>query len=178
MIETENIHASRDLALLLLMLDGGLRREEVISLDHKNVDLFTGRIAVLAAKGDNQRWAYIESPTIAAIVDWLAHHPGGGSGPLFVALFGKNRGQRLNPRTVNRALREWSGRAGLREHLRPHDLRRLFATYFDQSGGGTRILQNILGHESLTTTERYIIHQDDEIRRQHRRHSPVNRLNF
>jgi len=179
MDEDDSARAQRDMAMLLVLLDAGLRREEVTQLDIRNVNLATGRIAVLIAKGENQRFGYIEQPTIQIVTRWLDVHPRPEpKHPLFVALEGPTKHKRINPRTVNRILKSWSDKAGLVDHLRPHDLRRLFGTIFSQTGGGSKVLQDLMGHANLETTEGYIINTEGECRRQHKRHSPVNLLDF
>ncbi len=179
-IQAGKTQAYRDYALILLLIDAGLRRVEAVKLDIRNIDLVTGSVAVLIAKAENQRWAYIETLTIKAIENWLSVHPKRHEkkGPLFIALRGKNKYKRLEEKSVNYLLRSWSDRAGLMRHLRPHDLRRLFATVFAQSGGGMNVLQELLGHQNLETTEGYIITSEDEIRRQHRKYTPLNLLNL
>lgn len=175
MREDDSAMARRDLALLLIMLDGGLRRMEAANLDIKNVDLESGRVAVLIAKGGNQRWSMVEHPTKKAIRSWLSVHPNPNRDePLFITF--KRGYHRLSERRVNGILTRWSEVAKLSKPIRPHDMRRLFATHFSQSGGGSRILQEIMGHENLETTEGYIINNEHEIKRQHRQFSPINAL--
>lgn len=171
--------AIRDYALLILLADTGMRRMEVVGLNVGHINREKRTIAVLIAKGDNQRNGYLKAATIRAVERWLAIHPQGRkkTAPLFISLTGRSAGQRLSARRVNGILARWSREAGLEERLHPHDVRRMFATVFSSTGGGMNILQELMGHEDMETTMGYIMTGEDEKRRQHDRHSPLNFLN-
>lgn len=176
---TDNLQAKRDYALILLMIDTGIRRMEAVGLNIGNVNLERSSISILIAKGDNQRGGYISQATKHALEQWLAIHPRNKANfPLFISLRGPTMLKRLSERTVNTIFTAWSNEAGLTKPVKPHDLRRLFATIFASSGGGMNILQDLLGHENMETTMGYIITGEHEKQRQHTRHSPINFLNL
>lgn len=186
-LETMGAHthprALRDRALFLLLVDSGLRRMEAVALDVKHVDQKTGRVAVMTAKGGDQRFSYISQLTIDAIEQWYTHGhiAPAPDAPIFLKCHRdepKQPIERIKERQVNNILRAWSKQAGLVDPIRPHGLRSLFATHFSNAGGGSRVLQGLLGHKDLQTTEGYIIASQTEARLQHARFSPVNKLSF
>lgn len=142
--------AARDTALLLLLYGAGLRIDEALNL---NEDQAPSRDSLrVRGKGDKERIV----PILPAVRDAVAAYiracpfivPGG---PLFLGA----RGGRLNAGVVQRELRRIRGALGLPETATPHALRHSFATHLLQAGGDLRAIQELLGHASLSTTQRY-----------------------
>jgi site-specific recombinase XerD len=164
----------RDRAILVVMLDTGLRLGEVVGLSVGDVDLIEGRCRVMG-KGAKERVVPIGGRTRRALRAWVVtRRRVYGSDPLFIS----RRGGRLTPRAVQQLVRRVARAAGLSTRCSPHVLRHSFARAFLMNGGDVFSLQRILGHSpsSLQVTRRYVQLLDDDLRAVHRRVSPVDRL--
>jgi integrase/recombinase XerC len=149
----------RDRAFLELLYSSGLRVSELTGLDVDDVDLAEGMVRVLG-KGSKERVVPVGGPALAAVRRWIAEgrpallagvDGAGARGALFV----NYRGGRLSPRSVARRLDRWVTAAGLPRHVHPHVLRHCFATHLLGNGADLRGIQELLGHASLSTTQRY-----------------------
>ena len=164
----------RDRALLVLLLDTGLRLGELVRLSVGDIDLIEGRCRVMG-KGSKERVVPIGGRTRRALRAWVVtRRRHGNSDPLFVS----RRGGRLTPRAVQQLVRRLAVAAGVSTRCSPHVLRHSFARAFLANGGDVFSLQRILGHSpsSLQVTRRYVQLLDDDLRAVHRRVSPVDRL--
>ena len=145
----------RDRALIALLYGAGLRIGEALGLDRDAVpNAGRGDAAiVVTGKGDKQRIVPLLAVVREAIADYLAACPfePGDDGPLFVGA----RGGRLNASVVQAQLRRLRGFLGLPANATPHALRHSFATHLLAEGGDLRTIQELLGHASLSTTQRY-----------------------
>jgi integrase/recombinase XerC len=142
--------AKRDVALFSLLYGCGLRIAEALGLDRR--DAPSRDIMVISGKGGKQRMVPVLPAVISAIEDYLAACPfKGDDRPLFLGA----RGGRLNPGVVQRQMRRLRAALGLPETATPHALRHSFATHLLGAGGDLRTIQELLGHESLSTTQRY-----------------------
>ncbi|MBK1665645.1 recombinase XerC [Rhodospirillum rubrum] len=143
--------AKRDLALFTLLYGCGLRLGEALDLDRG--DLPTGEVMRITGKGRKERLVPLLPVVVEALADYLAACPfaGGPDDPLFLG----SRGKRLNPGVVQRQMRRLRGFLGLPETATPHALRHSFATHLLAQGGDLRTIQELLGHASLSTTQRY-----------------------
>jgi integrase/recombinase XerC len=141
----------RDTALLELLYGSGLRVAEASELDVGDLDLAGGRVRVWG-KGGKQRIVPLTEPAADALRRWLAD----GRGELATeaspaaALFLNLRGRRMTPRDARRVL---DRRAVAPTH--PHALRHTFATHLLDGGADLRVVQELLGHADLATTQRY-----------------------
>jgi integrase/recombinase XerC len=147
--------ALRDRALLELLYGGGLRVAELTGLDAGDVDLDRGLVRVLGKRG-KERIVPFGRPAGEALRRWLAEgRPALAAEGRGAALFLNARGGRLTPRSVARRLERWVLAAGLPRHVHPHVLRHCFATHLLGNGADLRGIQELLGHASLATTQRY-----------------------
>ena len=142
---------ARDTALFTLLYGCGLRIAEALALDVADAPRvgLAGALRVVG-KGSKERIVPVLPVVREAISAWLRVHPF-GVGPLFVG----SRGGRLDAAVAQRTLRIYRRQAGLPEHATPHALRHSFATHLLAGGADLRSIQDLLGHASLSTTQRY-----------------------
>lgn len=140
----------RDRAILELFYASGLRLSELVGLDLEDVNL-SGRVARVAGKGGKERIVPFNNSTVNAIKAYLKDR-GEEEGD---ALFLNYQGTRLSTRGVDRIVRRYAREAATRLGVSPHALRHSFATHLLQAGADLRAIQELLGHERLSTTQRY-----------------------
>lgn len=143
--------ARRDAAILTLLYGAGLRIGEALGLDRR--DAPAGPAMRITGKGNKERVVPLLPVVVDAIADYLDACPYrlAPEGPLFVG----KRGKRLQPAIVQASLRKVRRALGLPETATPHALRHSFATHLLAGGGDLRTIQELLGHASLSTTQRY-----------------------
>jgi integrase/recombinase XerC len=143
---------ARDCALFTLLYGCGLRIAEALALNVADAPR-AGRPLLVTGKGGKQRLVPVLPAVAQAASLWLKLHPlsGDAAAPLFVGA----RGERLNAGVAQRVLRHYRRVAGLPEHATPHALRHSFATHLLAGGADLRSIQDLLGHASLSTTQRY-----------------------
>jgi integrase/recombinase XerC len=148
----------RDRAILELLYGSGLRVSEVCGLDLDAVDLRGGGARVLG-KGSKERLVPLGPPCVAALRAWLdvrptvTHPRRGTQDPR--AFFLTVRGERLYPRAIWKLVRDYGTLGAGRADLHPHALRHTCATHMLDGGADLRAIQELLGHASLSTTQRY-----------------------
>ena len=152
--------ALRDQAVVLLLYGAGLRINEALSLNRSDVG--PGRdVLHVRGKGEKERQVPLLAPVREGIERYLAAAPDGAAGdPLFLGA----RGRRLGARAVQRRLQEIRVRLGLPDTATPHALRHSFATHLLEGGSDLRVLQELLGHVRLSTTQRYTEVADPQLR--------------
>ncbi len=141
---------ARDAALFTLLYGCGLRIAEALALNVRDVP--PGAALRVVGKGSKERIVPMLPAVRDALAAWLALHPDRQpASPLFPGV----RGARLNAGVAQRAMRTYRRLAGLPEHATPHALRHSFATHLLSGGADLRSIQELLGHASLSTTQRY-----------------------
>ena len=144
---------ARDAALFTLLYGSGLRIAEALSLAVREAPRPGEDAALLVTgKGGRQRIVPVLPAVRAAVGAWLALHPDPRPDSL---LFLGEKGGRLNAGVAQRVLRDFRRQAGLPEHATPHALRHSFATHLLEGGADLRSIQELLGHATLSTTQRY-----------------------
>ncbi len=144
----------RDRAILELLYSSGIRVGELTQLNGDDVDWELGIIKVLG-KGRKERIVPIGSKAIEAIKEYLGS---GGLSPRHGRdwpLFINTRGGRLTDRSVRRIVEKYGKKCGLARSISPHALRHTFATHLLDAGADLRDIQELLGHVSLSTTQKY-----------------------
>ena len=169
----------RDRAVLEILYGSGLRVAELCSLDLEDVDLRAGRIRV-TGKGRKERQVLLTEPAQDRLRRYLNEaRPmllsragrGDGNAPGLSAVFLNQRGRRLNPRSVRACLDRLLRGEG-RSPIGPHALRHSFATHLLDNGADLRIVQELLGHESLATTQIYTHVSSERLRAVYERSHP------
>jgi integrase/recombinase XerC len=150
----------RDRALLELLYATGLRVSELVALDLSDVDLASRQVRTLG-KGRKERIVPFGVPAEAALREYLRERPTPRSRKDPDAVFLNAGGGRLTDRSVRRILDRALRVAGVTRHASPHALRHSFATHLLAAGADLRTIQELLGHASLSTTQRYT-HLDAE----------------
>jgi integrase/recombinase XerC len=144
-------HALRDRAILEMLYSCGLRVSELTGLAIGDIDLSGGMVRVLG-KGGKERIVPVGSRAVEAIRIYLQGRGElAGSGPLFL----NTRGQRINRRSVARIVDAHVLRIAAFKRISPHILRHTFATHMLEGGADLRAIQELLGHASLSTTQKY-----------------------
>ncbi len=142
----------RDRAILELLYSSGIRVGELVGLNSSHLDLDLGIVKVMG-KGRKERIVPIGTKAVEALKAYLERWEDlGGEGPLFV----NTRGGRLTARTVGRLIKKYTKRSGIVQKISPHSLRHTFATHLLDAGADIREIQEMLGHASLSTTQRYL----------------------
>ena len=151
--ERPRFQADRDAALFTLLYGCGLRIGEALALDMRDAPRPGADAALrVIGKGGKTRLVPVLPAVRAAMAAWLTHRPAAAPDePLFLGA----RGKRLDPAIAQKSIRDYRRLAGLPEHATPHALRHSFATHLLGGGADLRAIQELLGHASLSTTQRY-----------------------
>ncbi|MFC0410773.1 tyrosine recombinase XerC [Roseomonas elaeocarpi] len=143
--------AARDVALFTLLYGCGLRISEALSLDIRDVPR-AGQALRVRGKGGKERLVPMLPVVAEALLASLRHRPGApGTAPLFLGA----KGERLNDAVARKVIQNYRRLANLPEHATPHAMRHSFATHLLGGGADLRVIQELLGHSSLSTTQRY-----------------------
>ena len=147
----------RDRAIVELLYGAGLRVAELCGLDVGHVDAARGEVRV-RGKGSRERVVPLPAKARDAVAALLGERRGAGrDAPLFASLRGRRGAppRRLDPRDVRRILTRRAREAGVVDRVHPHRLRHSYATHLLDMGADLREIQELLGHRSLSTTQRY-----------------------
>ncbi len=150
-LQEETWLKKRDMAFVTLLYGCGLRIGEAVSLDV--ADRPKSDMMTIVGKGRKERAVPVLPAVREMIDDYLKSRPDGApaKSPLFIGA----RGERVNPGVMQRQMRKIRDMLGLPETATPHALRHSFATHLLSGGGDLRTIQELLGHSSLSTTQRY-----------------------
>ncbi|MCP3678392.1 MAG: tyrosine recombinase XerC [Deltaproteobacteria bacterium] len=144
--------ALRERAIIELLYSSGLRVGELVGLDRGDVDMSRGVVRVMG-KGGKERLVPVGKAALEALRRYLEKRDdiAGEKSALFLT----RRGKRIYPRAVQRSVKRFAAVSGIAKRPTPHSLRHTFATHLLDSGVDLRAIQEMLGHASVSTTQRY-----------------------
>ena len=162
----------RDEAVILFLLDTGVRASELCGILRRDVDLVNRR-ALVMGKGNKQRAVFLSAITAKAVRLYLKDSPGEKNDPLFVTA----RHQAFSRSGLQQVIGRLGRRAGI-EAVRcsPHTFRNTAAIFFLRNGGNAFALREMLGHTTMAMTNKYVAIAQADVERQHRMYSPVDWL--
>jgi integrase/recombinase XerD len=147
--DTQSAIGGRDRALLEVLYASGLRVSEVCRL---NLQDFGDEMLLVSGKGGKERTVPIARQAVKWVDDYLLYHrPVSESSAIFVSV----KGKRLDRFAVYNRVKRYAKKCGLQKDVSPHTLRHCFATHLLENGADLRVIQEMLGHANVTTTDRY-----------------------
>ena len=161
----------RDRAMLELAYAAGLRAEELVRLSVDSVDFDAEQVRV-EGKGSKTRILPVGEPALLALRDYLERGRPALALDAEPALLLSKSGRQLSTSDVRRRLRIWSARAGLGGAVHPHALRHSYATHLLDGGADLRVIQELLGHATISTTQVYTRVESARLRRAYARSHP------
>ncbi|MGB0733797.1 MAG: tyrosine recombinase XerC [Pontibacterium sp.] len=145
--------SARDKAIMELLYSSGLRLSELVSLDMTDLDLADATVRVLG-KGRKERLLPVGKKAVEAVRRWYKYRLEMADFSE-LAVFVSERGTRMHQRTIEQRLAHWGKKLGLEGRVHPHRLRHSFASHLLESSGDLRGVQELLGHEDISTTQIY-----------------------
>lgn len=153
--QNELLWEARDRALFEMFYSSGCRLSEMASLTRADLSADYSS-AVVTGKGNKDRRVYFESDARAALAAYLADRRARfGEKDTDAALFVNQRGKKLSTRGISYIISRYSGIEGTNRHVSPHAFRHTFATAMLTGGADVRLVQELLGHANISTTQRY-----------------------
>ncbi|MBC9783404.1 tyrosine recombinase XerC [Heliobacterium chlorum] len=155
-LDEGNLKEVRDRAIVELFYASGLRVSELAGLNLGDVDLLSGHVRV-HGKGGKERIVPVGEIAVQSVTTYIEKsRPSlNGQSPKTTALFLNHRGGRLTPRGIQNILAQLAKKTALDQPISPHMLRHTFATHLLDGGADLRVLQEMLGHSKLSTTQIY-----------------------
>lgn len=161
--------AKRDVAIILLLLDTGIRASELCALEYRDYNHENGRLHIRLGKGNKQRIVYMGTRAQRALWRYLVERTVERPDDPLIAT---KTGNALDRNNLRHTLNRISDNAGV-ENVHPHRFRHTFAIQFLRNGGNIFELQRILGHDSLETVQIYLSLSNVDLERAQRAHSPA-----
>lgn len=147
--DTDDISGLRDRAIMEVLYSGGIRVSELVSLDTNDVDL-VGEVIKVRGKGKKERLVPIGGKAAEALAAYVKARKSDEQ-----AVFLNKFGGRMTVRSVERMLEKYLKKAAIDKKISPHALRHTFATHMLDAGANLRVVQELLGHKNLSTTQIY-----------------------
>ena len=164
-----NKHYDRDSLILELLYSSGLRVAELVSLDWSMVDLESSTLRVFG-KESKERLVPFGQRAHRMLTDWKNLTYKGNYLPVFSS--SDKEAERISVRTVHRIVTSAARKVGI-SGVSPHTLRHCFATHMLENGAPLRVVQELLGHESISTTQRYLSITKEQMKRSYKKSHPM-----
>ncbi len=170
---SKSLHPQRDEAIMMFLLDTGVRVSEIAGVRQKDLDVHEGR-CIVRGKGNKHRTVHFGRSTSKALFFYLRDQAKDPEAPVFRSDRGETAGEALTRWGVRQII-ERAGKVAKIENTRcsPHTFRHTMAVTFLRNGGQVFALKEILGHTDLKMTSRYVALAQADIAKQHRQFSPV-----
>ena len=144
---------TRDQAIFMLMIRSGLRVEEVANLELDAIEFKRRKIWVRSGKGGKDRIVYVSNDAMKALIEYLKIRPDVEAKRVFLVEKGNYKGQPISVRGIQKRMEYYSKKYGIK--ISCHDLRHTMATQMLSAGAKLHTIQDLLGHSSIKTTQRY-----------------------
>ena len=171
--EVNNEFEARNKAILELLYSSGLRISELTSLELSNIDLDECLVRVMG-KGSKERIVPLGDYAIDALKEYIYFYRPMLNKNNSSYVFLNNRGGVLSRQSIFKVIKEECIKKGIRKNVSPHTLRHTFATHLLKNGADLRIIQELLGHESLSTTQIYTHLTNDKLKHDYEDYFPRN----
>ena len=148
--------------ILRMMAETGMRVSEVLNLRLEFLDLNSGKIIIKEGKGNKDRIVYINNGLLENLISYLTRTEKGTTGLVFTT----RTGGIINQNNINRMIETYRTKAGIEKHISAHTFRHSFATAFLRETGNLSLLQRVLGHEDISTTQIYVHLADKDVEEQ------------
>ena len=173
-IEVKDAFSARNKAILEVMYGTGLRISEVVNLEFKNIDVEDCIIRVMG-KGSKERIIPINDVALKALDNYLENYrPSMLKGDINNYLFLNNHGKQMTRQGVFKMIKQECLIKGIKKDVSPHTLRHTFATHLLQNGADLRIIQELLGHSDISTTQIYTHLSNEELHNDYKEFFPRN----
>ncbi|MFO7792602.1 MAG: tyrosine-type recombinase/integrase [Candidatus Saliniplasma sp.] len=163
LLKAPSRNKTRDRLILRILYRCGLRVSELTNLKIQDIGFEEEMITVRSGKGDKDRVVPVDADTLDLIEFYKA---GADKGTLILS----ERGESLSTRQVERIVKKYAKKAGLKKNVYPHMLRHSFAVHCLKAGMNLRTVQKMLGHSSLTTTQIYLDLTGEDIKQDYEEH--------
>ncbi len=166
-----DVQRLRDRALLEVLYGSGIRRSELVGLNLEDVDLERRQMRVIGGKGNKDRTVLLTAPAADAMRRYLEHRPRTADPAFFLS----RNGRRLSDSMLYKLFRAFVAISGIDPSATPHTMRHSFATHLYENGADLLTIKELLGHESLATTQVYTKVSVQRLREQFDRSHPRQR---
>lgn len=171
-IDVTDKYSARNKAILELMYASGLRISEVVSLEFKNID-FDDCIVRVVGKGSKERIIPINDVAIEALKNYINNYRPellikGDNNYLFI----NNHGQPMTRQAIFKIIKKECDRSGITKNISPHTIRHTFATHLLENGADLRVIQELLGHSDISTTQIYTHISNEKLKSDYKEYFP------